>query len=106
MIRPSGKDDGVRKELTERITKLTLNSKYNLTSLQYTPQHFGNVVVEIANDHFVVRFIYDRGDIYRDKRTIDSTHWIDDELVYNHSMPKKDVYELLLKAIEDFVMKS
>ena len=105
MIHFSGKDDSVRKELTEYITKLTINTKYNLTSLQYSPQHFGNVVIELTGDNFIVRFIYDRGDIYYNKRAINSEHWTDDQLAYNHSMPKKEVYELLLKAIEEFVTK-
>ena len=105
MIWRSRKDDGVRKELEECITKLTLKTKYNLTSLQYFAQHFGNVVIELTGDNFIVRFIYDRGDIYCDKRAINSEHWIDNQLAYNHSMPKKENYELLLKAIEDVVSK-
>ncbi|MDR1838469.1 MAG: hypothetical protein LBQ93_02635, partial [Treponema sp.] len=73
------KDDGVRKELTKRITEITLNTKYNLISLQYNSQHFGNVVVELTNDNIIVRFIYDRGDIYRDKRIKNSEYWINEE---------------------------
>lgn len=106
MIRIGEKDDGVRNELTKRIHRLTQNTKYNLTSLQYAPQHFGNVVVELTGENYIIRFICDRGDIYRNKRAIDSQHWIDEQLVYSHSMPHNEVYELLLKAIEEFITKN
>ena len=102
MARFREKDDGVSNELTERITALTLNTKYNLTSLQYAPQHFGNVVIELNGNDFIVRFIYDRGDIYRDKKVIGSERWIDERLVYSHSVPCNGIYDLLLKAIEEF----
>ena len=99
------KDDGVRKELTKRIIELTLNTKYNLISLQYNSQHFGNVVVELMSDNIIVRFIYDRGDIYRDKRIKNSEHWINEELVYDHTMSRNEIYGLLFKAIDEFIMK-
>ena len=96
-------NEDVRKELTKRITELTLDTRYNLTSLQYYPQHFGNVVIELTSDNIIVRFICDRGDIYRNKRIINSEHWVDEELVYSHTISHNEIYELLFKAIDEFI---
>jgi len=99
-------DDDIYKKCLKYINELIRNTKYDLTSLQYTPSHFGNIVVELASDKIIVRFVYDRGDIYRDKRAVDSEHWSDEQLIYNHSMSCNENYELLFKAIDEFIVNN
>ena len=103
MIDNGKKDDGVRHALANQINELTHYSDYYISSFQYDPLHFGNVVVELTDDNFLARFTFDRGDIFCKKKLLESTQWIDDQLVYSHSTPCNEVYELLLKAIRDFL---
>lgn len=72
-------------------------------SLQYYPEHFGNIVVELISDIIILRFIYDRGDIYVEKRTIETKYLISSQVAYNHSIPHNEIYELLFKAIKEVI---
>ena len=90
-------------ELTHRINMLILGTKYTLTSLQLSPQHFGNAVIELACDQFSTRFVYDRGDIYRDIKIRTVEQWTDQQLVYSHTIPHDEVYDLLIKAVEEYI---
>ena len=103
MIHFVKENDSVRDELAKSVEKLTYNTKYKLSSLQYNPQHFGNVTIELTNDRIVTRFIYDRGDIYQDRKEIGSEHWSDAQLIFSHTIMKNDLYELLLMAIENYI---
>ena len=78
-------NNGIRDELFKRINELISNNKYKLKLLHYDPLHFGNVIIELTNDKNIVRFIYDKGDIYNDMRAINSEKWIQERLVYTHS---------------------
>lgn len=105
MIRSRNKDKNLDayEKLKNSLQSVTRNSTFILTSFQFDPHSIRGPVVELTNDKIVVRFIYDRGDIYRDKRVANTDQWIDELLVYNHSMPCNEIYELLLKAIKDYV---
>jgi hypothetical protein len=102
----SKKDDSrnkTYKELSNQISTTLDRSHFQLKSLQTHPNNFGNAVVEITNGEIIVRFIQDRGDIYRDERHNGSEQWFDEQLVYSHFEPRNGVYELLIKSIDNFL---
>lgn len=105
MIFSSKKDERsqVYEELTTQITAIVHNTNYQLKLLQVHPESFGNAVVEVENNEMTVRFVQDRGDIYRDKKSKDTERWIDEQLVFSHNEPSNGIYESLLKAIDSFV---
>ena len=99
----SKKNDNVRKRLTECIGEILCDTRYNLLSLHYDSRNFGNVVVELESCKLAVRFICDRGDIYRARKALDSERWVDERLVCNHTESCDTPYGLLLEAIEELV---
>ena len=105
MVYLGNKDDDSSNELTHQINMLILDTKYTLTSLQLSPQHFGNAVIELACDQVSIRFVYDRGDIYRDIKIRNAEQWTDQQLVYSHTIPLDEVYDLLINAVEEYITK-
>jgi len=97
------KKDNVCEELTKQITALIRDTKYKLLSVEYDPLSFGNAAVELTSDNLNIRFVYDRGDIYRDKKITGQNRWSARELIYDHSMPCNETYELLIKAVDEYV---
>jgi len=93
----------VCEELTEQITTLIRDTNYKLLSVEYDPLSFGNTSIELISDKLNIRFIYERGDIYRDKKMIGQNRWSAQELIYDHSMPHNETYELLIKAINEYI---
>ena len=95
--------DNTYEFLQKRISELTSNTVYTLSLLHYDSKIFGNVIVELVFGDTVVRFIYDRGDVYRDQKLLGTNEWLNQELVFSHTQKPTEKYDLLLKAIEDFV---
>jgi len=96
-------ESDIKDKLTAHITNLIINTKHNLTSLKYFPLHFGNIEVELTNNEYIVRFTYDRGDIYREVEIINAPQFNNEQLIYCHSTPHNEPYELLIKAIDEFI---
>ena len=103
MIGKIPKDEDAYMKLKNKVSALIQNTKYHLSLFQFNPNSFRGPQIELTDDRIVVRFFYDRGDIYRDKKTIDSDHWFDEQLVFSHQQKSPSIYDLLLSAIEDFI---
>lgn len=91
--------EGKKSQLQEQIELMGAKRRYTLTRFEVHNESFGNVIVELKNREYTLRFIQDRGDIYFDKKLNGCAVWIEQELMFPHAETSGDSYDTLIKAI-------
>jgi len=103
ILRGNRQDKKARDELIKGVNEIIAGTKYTVTSLYYNAKHFGNVLIELSCDKFTVRFCVDRSVISLDKKYAGSERWVEQPVKYYPSTPNTGQFELLFKAVEEFV---
>jgi hypothetical protein len=89
--------------LKNKIISLLDGSGYSLDKFKLDSKCFGNIILEIIDKKDRTRFIYDRGDIYRNKKIHSSEHWLGEMLIFSHEEKDSETYGLLFRAIKNYI---
>ena len=92
-------------ELNKKIIEIVKVSDYKLKSMQIDNLHFGNIIVILESRNELIRFVQDRGDIYKERKSLTSEYWGDQVLEYSHAVKMDNSFSLLILAIENFINK-
>ena len=68
---------GINLQAKDSLSEL-LKKNYIIKSVEYSENTFGNILVEIINEYFSIRFVYDRKDCFCKIVHLDETYLMDD----------------------------